>query len=731
MQRLKCSIVTCGFVLGASVGFAEDATSNPLAKTIELIDGLAAKITVDGEAEEKAFKKYFEYCDDNSKQLHFEIKTSTSQQEGIEAKISQLESVIEVCDTKIEELGTAISSATEDLSKATAIREQESKTFKLNEKELVSAIDTLGRAETALQEDTSLAQMSVGATAERMNKLVATMGVVVDAAGFSLSDKNTLMALVQDREDSEEDMDAEDEETGAPAGAAYEKKSGGIVEVIQDMKEKAEIQLGDLRKQETKAQFNYNMLKQSLDDQLAEDKKQMDATKSSKAEASEEKSTNDGELAVTKKALAESKSKLKEAQKDCMQVAADHEATVVARNEELKQVAVARKILVETTGGAEGESYSFLQASSPKHQGSETVQKVKQLAKRERSAALAQLAMKIAAAEHYAGSSGIAGVFDKVKGMLQDMMAKLEAEAEAEAEEKGFCDKEMGKTTAKKDDLDAETEKLTARKDVAVSKSTELKGEVKGLQKELLALTQSQGEADKIRQEKHADFVQTKADLEKGLAGVQSALGVLRDYYAKKEDDAALLQEGAGEDQDASFDSLLQQPKKPAKHSKSGGAGGSIIGILEIVESDFAENLAKEEAEEADDKENYESMTQKNQVTKAEKEQDVKFKTKEYKSLDKTISELESDLGVVGDELGGVMEYLSKLKERCIAKPDTYAERKKRRDKEIAGLKEALATLESETFLQRHSKKHLRRAAVKKHMRGSTGTDEMAAAVGA
>merc|ERR1712137_1240584 len=121
----------------------------------------------------------------------------------------------------------------------------------------------------------------------------------------------------------------------------------------------------------------------------------MDLQKSSKAEASEDKAVNQGELSVTLKALADSKDKLKEGQKECMQVAADHEATVLARSEELKQIAQAQKILQETTGGAEGQTYSFLQASSSKRETSKTLAMVKQLAKRERSAALAQLAMKI------------------------------------------------------------------------------------------------------------------------------------------------------------------------------------------------------------------------------------------------------------------------------------------------------------------------------------------------
>merc|ERR1719353_1765190 len=145
-----------------------------------------------------------------------------------------------------------------------------------------------------------------------------------------------------------------------------------------------------------------------------------------------------------------------------------------------------------------------------------------------------------------------------------------------------------------------------------------------------------------------------------------------------------------------------EQPAAPQQHEKAAGAGGSIIGILEVCESDFATNLAKEESMEADSAESYEKTTQENKITKTTKDQDVKYKTAEAASLDKEISELSSDKDTTGTELSAVMEYYGQIKERCIAKPETYEDRKARREAEISGLKEALSILESEAaFVQR------------------------------
>merc|ERR1719420_1703207 len=100
----------------------------------------------------------------------------------------------------------------------------------------------------------------------------------------------------------------------------------------------------------------------------------------------------------------------------------------------------------------------------------------------------------------------------------------------------------------------------------------------------------------------------------------------------------------------------VSQPAPPQKAGKSSGAGGSIIDILEVCESDLAKNLAKEETQEADSSQSYEEATQENKVSKAQKEQDVKYKTKEAASLDKAISDLTSDKDTAATELSAVME---------------------------------------------------------------------------
>merc|ERR1719420_1941274 len=306
---------------------------------------------------------------------------------------------------------------------------------------------------------------------------------------------------------------------------------------------------------------------------------------------------------------------------------------------------------------------------------------VRDLANKEKSPALAQLAVRMAEAMRAGNKNG--DPFAKVKSLISDMIEKLLAEAEADATEKAVCDKEMAETEAKKADKEAAIEKLSTQIDSMSAKSAKLKEEVGTLQKELSELAKAQAEMDKLRAEEKAAFDKNSAEMEKGIKGVKLALKVLNEYYAK-EDKA---------------------------HSSADGAGSGIIGLLEVCESDFTKGLAEMTSTEQTAVSEYERESKENEITKATKDQDVKYKTKEAKGLDKSTTEATADKSGVQEELDAVNEYYKGIKGRCIAKAETYAERVKRREAEIAGLKEALTILEGEAVLLQRKSKHTLRGA--------------------
>jgi len=131
--------------------------------------------------------------------------------------------------------------------------------------------------------------------------------------------------------------------------------------------------------------------------------------------------------------------------------------------------------------GNDDDSFLQVSSSSISSSGQLVVRTVQDLAKQHHSAALAQLASRIGVVMEYGGSAS--DVFAKVKGLITDMIAKLEKEAEEDAAEKAYCDEEMAKTEAKKGELDDEIAKLVTKMDQAASTSTRLKDEVKAILK--------------------------------------------------------------------------------------------------------------------------------------------------------------------------------------------------------------------------------------------------------
>merc|ERR1719162_1895347 len=103
--------------------------------------------------------------------------------------------------------------------------------------------------------------------------------------------------------------------------------------------------------------------------------------------------------------------------------------------------------------------------------------------------------------------------------------------------------------------------------------------------------------------------------MEQGIEGVKMALKVLTEYYAK--DDKS--------------------------HDTADGAGHGIIGLLEVVESDFTKGLAEMTAAEETAAAEYDKLTKENEISKAMKLQDVKYKSKDAKGLDKESAETSAD----------------------------------------------------------------------------------------
>merc|ERR1740138_821478 len=110
---------------------------------------------------------------------------------------------------------------------------------------------------------------------------------MVQASVISSADAQQLTALAQTSQDSSDS----DSDMGSPAAAVYEGKSGGILDTLDGLTEKAQGQLDKARKTEATSTQNYQMLKQSLTDEIKFAQKDMDKAKKDLAASQEGKAT--------------------------------------------------------------------------------------------------------------------------------------------------------------------------------------------------------------------------------------------------------------------------------------------------------------------------------------------------------------------------------------------------------------------------------------------------------
>jgi len=428
--------LTCLALLMSTSPVLAEAT-DPVAKVLEMLSGLQAKIIAEAEGATTMYDEFAEWCEDNSKDLGFEIKTGQGEVEQLQAEIVELTATIDACATKVEVLTGEITVDEADLKAATEIREKEAAAFQAEEKELAEIVDTIERAIAILERE-----MKKGASMlqlQNAGSVAQALQVMVQASAFSSADASRLTALLQSSQQSSQEES--DGSADAPAAAAYEGHSGGIIATMEGLLDKAEAQLAACRKTEAENLHNFEVLKQSLTDEINFGNDDLLKAKKCVKESEAAKATAEGELSVTSKDLAEDEKEKATLHSNCMTKATEYEQETKDRDEELKALAGAKDAIEKGTGGEGGAAdvayglaqVSLLQISYSQENlaNNKAVRFVRDLARRENLPELAQLASRMASALRMGAAVGD-DPFAKVKGLIEEMIVRLEKEAAAE-----------------------------------------------------------------------------------------------------------------------------------------------------------------------------------------------------------------------------------------------------------------------------------------------------------
>jgi len=617
---------------------------SPVQKVLALIDEMAGKVKADRDTAVSEMTEFSQYAFKSARDKEYALKSSAENIEAFNAAIVDAEATIDSHDTQIADLSTQISEASSELDKANAIRQKQHDDFVAAETQLVSDVEAITAATEAM--GGSFAQLTPKAKSG-IKALQQGLGRMADAGFVVHGEAKKVSAFLQAREN---------DEAGTP-----ETDTLGVV------KERFEQSLTGARRTEQEAAASHAQVVMGSENEIKALKKELSQNTKGKQISIEELAQAKKDLAVEEKGHSEDDAFLHELKRDFDTKARDFEVEFRDATAELKALGDAKAILTKKFA-------SFLQAGvrttqqlasvSTGDQKVRALRLIQQVGQRLHSTAMVSLAYR---------ASG--DPFGKVRGMIEDMVAKLQQEAAEAADQQAFCNEEQGKSKKSKAEKDQSLAKTDARIAKAESATATLAEQKAMLSKEVADLDAEMKEATDIRTSERAIFAKTEKDLSESVEACGAAIQVLRDYY-----------EGSA--------SLLQATSKAASKAMAKDGSG-ILGVLEYAASDFDKQLSDIRVAEKQAVDKYDNLSQESKQLRAVKSVEIKGKDSETKSLQTALADYNEDRESVSAELQAVVDYLSELKPKCEAEaPPTYAEKKAKRDAELQGLKEALKILE-------------------------------------
>merc|ERR1719160_958143 len=616
--------------------------------------------------EQVSFAAYKQFCEDTSAEKKSNIEDAEGQIETLQADIQKAESDAAMLAEEIADLDKEIGTAQHNKAEAIRIREEEKGDFGKKHKDLSETIDALDRALVVLKkQDFDRSQ------AEALIQEVSVL------ARVPRKTKNVLAAFLA----------TDDEVTSFQPGVAkgYEFQSGGIVEMLTDLKEKFEDERRKLEKDEVGSEHAFDLLCLDLDGTVERATKARTAKASTKAAREEAAAQAKGDLSDTTSSRDEDAAYLSALDAQCSQKSSDFESRQELRQEELEAIDKAIEIVSspELAGAAAKNLVPGSSAFSFALRGGDRAPVQRQVAaflesraSKLNSRVLSMLAIKIGE-----------NPFAKVKKVIDEMITKLIEQANEEATHKGWCDTEMAKNTQTRDLKTDEINTLTAKADKLTAGITRLASEIQDLQTAINEIDAAVAKAISVRTAEKKKNKETVEDAQKAQTAVTAALNVLKDFYAKAAQATAFVQGGHKQpeiDAPATFEGA---------YTGMGDSTGGVVGLLEVIGSDFARLEAETDTAEEEASKEHDRFMAESKKDKAVKSADLDHKTKSKVQKESDLADTESDLKGTQQEMDAALVYYEKLKPSCQDATVTYDDSVSQREEEIASLKEALQIL--------------------------------------
>jgi len=673
-------------LLATASAFKGETKVTPVEKVLELMQKMMAEGTAALQDEKVKFAAFNQWCTDETKNKQEEIATANDKIEFLKAEIFKMETLIKDLTARIEELEEDVARWKKDQKSAMAVREKETFDYQATLTDYDESLAAIDGAIGVLQKrsaDVPQALLQVRQLRRVPEHVRSALDVFLKGTGHSA-------ALVQAQQPNVEATDAQmpDDQLfyAAPEANAYEFQSGGIIEMLEKLKDQFEKQKYDLEKDELNARHGFDAIMQQLTDNIENAEHEIAKKTADRAATVEAKAKAEGDLAQTIADRDEDQKYLDEMTALCDQKKKDFESRSALRTEELEVIKKAMEIISSESVKGTGEKHL------PTLVQQESARSFAQLRSFSRSPEQRRVAAFLAQRAKLIGSRTLEMIslrveedpFKKVKKMIKDLVYKLMEEAREEAEHKGWCDTELVTNQQTRQKKAAEVAELTQQIEDLTAEIAALTQDIEDLTAAIAELDAAMAKATADREASKAKNTETIAEAKEAQEAVESAMAILKEFYAKASEATALTQ-GPADDAPETFGA-------PYKGMQT--KGGGIMDFLEVILSDFARLQSETETAEAMEQEEYEKYMHECNKDKALKENEIQHKEERKTMCETDLARAKEELAEAQAALDAAVAYYEKLKPTCVDSGITYEERVKQREEEIQSLKEALAMLE-------------------------------------
>jgi len=677
--KVTCIVISlCQLALASSASTRGETATTPILKVVEMLNGMLVKGKEEKHAEAVQYAAYKQFCDDTTTEKQRAIQEAQDEIEMLNADIEGAQTEASALAKKIQELDADTMTYEADVKASTTVREKEKAEYTKVHQDYTESVDAIQKAVAYLQ-------------SQNFNRAQATM---LQKQVLSLkTPAETRRAIESFLAKSSDPLDV-----SPPEAKGYESRSGGVIDMLEKLRDKFVDERTELEKEEMNLRHAYTLLMQDLEKSIDTAKDLKTSKVQQKAKEMQTAATKKGDLQDEITTEAETTKYLKETAGTCTQKSADFTERQKLRADELSALQQAISILSgDQVSGSNTQLYSsafvqqrggvaFLQVRSNNanpDRVNAAIAYLTQQADKTNSRVLSALAVR-----------AHDDPFAKVKKMVQDLIIRLQEQANEETEHKGFCDKELGENEQVRASRTQSVESLSAEIDELQSVGLKLGSEITQATVDLAATEQQVATETKLRQEEKTANEATVKDAQDAQTAVGQALTVLKEFYDRAAESTALVQNGkklgkakTGQDPPPVFDTA---------YTGLGGESGGVVAMLEVIQSDFARLESTTAATEATAAQDFDKAMSEAAVSKATIKADIQHKTHQRQTGEETVLNRENDLSSAQKELEAANNYYDKLKPSCVSSGSSFEERDTRRKEEIESLQEALRILNGE-----------------------------------